>query len=84
VGVGQREQRQESECLPAKIANAAANANPVMVFVMRLFAPPTVADDGVLQTRRALAKNDFLCCRGPIGFEVVLCRRKWDKENRRG
>ena len=66
------------------MANAAANADPVMVFVMRLFAPPTVADNGVLQTHRALAKNDFLYCLGPIGFEVVLCSRKWDKENRRG
>lgn len=53
-----------------------------MVFVMRLFLPATVTDDGILQTNGAAAEDDFCSGLGPIGFEVVLRGRKWDKENR--
>jgi hypothetical protein len=47
VAIGQREGRQKGECLPAEIAEAAPNRNPVMVFVVSLFAPAAMADDGI-------------------------------------
>ena len=43
-----------------------------MVFIMSLFAPATVTDDGILLTNRAPAQNDFRARLGPIGFEVAL------------
>ena len=76
MAVGRREGRQEGERLAAQVAKAAANADPIMVFIMSLFAPAAMTDDGILQTNRAVAKDDFLCRLGPIGFEVVLRRRK--------
>lgn len=82
VAIGQREGRQKSERLPAQIAEAAPNRNPVMVFVVSLFAPAAMADDGIAQTNRALTKNRPTTSIDPIGFEVVLRRRKWDKQNR--
>ena len=47
VAIGQREGRQKGERLPAHIAVAAANRNPVMVFVVSLFAPAAMTDDGI-------------------------------------
>jgi len=37
VAIGQREKRQKGERLPAQIAEAAPNRNPVMIFVISLF-----------------------------------------------
>jgi hypothetical protein len=64
------------------VTNAAPDPDPIMMFVMRLFAAAAVTDDGVLQTDRASAQDDFRTRLSPIGFEVVMCSRKWDKENR--
>ncbi len=75
VAIGQREGRQKGEGLPAHIAVAAPNRNPVMVFVVSLFAPAAVTDDGIAQTNRALTK-DRPASFDPVGFEVVLSRRK--------
>ena len=72
VAVGRRERRQEGECLPAPVAQAAANPDPVMVLIVRLFAAAAMTDDGVLQTDRALAQDDLRAGFGPIGFEVDL------------
>jgi len=47
-----------------------------MVFVMSLFLPPAVADNRIVQTNGASAKDDFGTRLGPIFFEVVLRRRK--------
>ena len=41
-----------------------------------------MTDDGVLQTDRASAQDEFRTCLGPIGLEVVMRGRKWDNENR--
>jgi hypothetical protein len=71
VAIGQREGRQKGERLPAHIAVAAPNRNPVMVFVVSLFAPAAVTDDGIAQTNRALTK-DRPASFDPVGFEVVL------------
>jgi len=63
-------------------STAAPNPDPVVVFVMRLFTAAAMADDGVLETDRAAAREEVRTRLGPIGFEVVLRGRKWDKENR--
>jgi hypothetical protein len=47
-----------------------------MVFIMSLFAPATMTDDGILHANRASAEDDFRARLGPIGFEVVLSKRK--------
>jgi len=82
MAVGRREGRQERERLVAPVAQAAANSDPIVAFVMRLLAAAAVADDGVLATNRAAAQDGFRAGLGPIGFEVVLRGRKWDKQNR--
>ena len=76
MGVGWRELRQERERLAATVADTAANPDPIMVFIMSLLAPATVADDGILYANRTTAQNDFRACLGPIGLEVVLCGGK--------
>jgi hypothetical protein len=47
-----------------------------MIFVVNLFAPTAMADDGIAQTNRALTKDHSSTSFDPIGFEVVLRRRK--------
>lgn len=54
--------------------------DPIMVFVMSLFATPAVSDDRIAQTNGASA-DDPCGGLGPVCFEV-LRSRKWDKENR--
>jgi len=54
------------------VVKTAANPDPIMVFIMRLFAPAPVTHDGILHANRAVAHNDFRARLGPIGFEVVL------------
>ena len=43
-----------------------------MLFIMSLFAPAPVTNDGILHANRAAAQDDFPACLGPTGFEVVL------------
>jgi len=76
MAVGRRKGRQKGERLAAPVAKAAANPDPIMVFIMRLFAVATVTDDGILLTNRAPAHDVFRARLGPIGFEVALGRRK--------
>src|SRR5207248_10851635 len=59
VAVRGRKQRQEGECLPAQVTNATPNPDPIMMLVMCLFAATAMTDDGVLQTDRASAQDDF-------------------------
>src|SRR5262249_28961658 len=56
--------------------------NPVMIFIMSLFAPPTMANDRVQQTNWALADQFFCACLRPIGWQVALRCGKRDKDNR--
>ncbi len=72
MAVGWREGWQEGECLAATVADAAANPDPIMMFIMGLFAPAPVTDDGILHANRAATRNEFRARLGPIGFEVVL------------
>jgi len=76
MAVGRRERRQEGERLAASTAKTAANPDPIMVFIMSLLPSPTMTDDGVLQTNRASAQDDFHARLGPLRFEVVLRGRK--------
>ena len=77
-----REQRKESECPPAKLANPPSDPNPVVVFIVRLLVPATVANDGIAFTNRALAQQDSIAIASPIAFDLVRLGRKWDKNNR--
>jgi hypothetical protein len=72
MAVGRTERRQEGESLAAPAAKAAANPDPIMVFIMSLFAPAPVTDDGILHANRATAQNHFRARLGPIGLEVVV------------
>jgi hypothetical protein len=53
-----------------------------MIFVVRLFLATPMADNRIAQTNRALTQDRSSTSFDPIGFEVELCSRKWDKENR--
>ena len=64
------------------MTNAAPDPDPIMMFVMSLLAAAAVTNDRVAQTDRASAQDNFRTRLGPIGFEVVMRGRKWDKENR--
>jgi hypothetical protein len=76
MAVGRREWRQEGKRLSASVAETAANPDPIMVFIMSLFASATVADDGILPTNRAPAQDDFRARFGPFDFEIALGRGK--------
>jgi len=52
------------------------------MFIVRLLAPATVADDGIAFAKRASAQQDLLAVASPIGFALVWRGRKWDKKNR--
>jgi hypothetical protein len=52
------------------------------MFIVRLLAPPTVADDRIAFANRASPQHDVLAVASPVGFELVRHGRKWDKENR--
>ena len=82
MGVRKRKPRQEGEGLTATGAAAAADANPVVMFVVCLLAAVSMADDRILFTNGALPQNSFGTAGGPIGFQLVRRNRKWDKQNR--
>ena len=80
--VRERKARQEREGLPATGTAAAADANPVVMLVVCLFAAVSMADDRIVLTNGALPQNGFGTAGGPIGFQLVRRNGKWDKENR--
>jgi hypothetical protein len=80
--VRERKQRQEGEGLSATGTAAAPNPDPIVVFIMRLLAAASMADDRIALTNRASPQNDFCAARGPIRFELVRRDAKWDKQNR--
>jgi len=82
MGIRERQRGQESNRLATQPAQAAPDGNPVMVFVMSLFAPPTMATYRIPQTDGALAQDYLGGRRGPLGLQLVLRRGKWDKYNR--
>jgi hypothetical protein len=82
VGIGEREPGKESKGLSATRAKATSDANPVVMLIVRLLAPPTVTDDGIPFANRASPQHDVFGVASPIAFELVRRGRKWDKENR--
>jgi hypothetical protein len=82
VAIRRRERRQERERLPTQIAETSANRNPIVIIVVRLFPATPMADDRIAQANRALTQNRSSTRFDPIGFEVALRCRKWDKEDR--
>jgi len=83
VRVGERKQGKEGEGLPATVAKAAPDPNPVVMFIVRLLAPASVTDDGIAFANRASPQHDLRAVARPIGFELVQRGGKWDKKNRR-
>jgi len=82
VCVRERKRRKKGEGLPATRAAAAADANPVVMLIVRLFAAASMADDRIAFTSGASPQDDFGAARRPIGFELVRRDGKWDKQNR--
>jgi len=82
VGIREREQGKQSEALPATRAKAASDPNPVVMFIVRLLAPPSMANDRIPFANRASPQDDLVAVSSPIGFELVRRGRKWDKKNR--
>jgi hypothetical protein len=80
--VRQRKQRKESEGLPTTQAATATDPNPIVMFVVRLLAAPSVADDRIAFTSRASPQDGLVAVSGPVRFQLVQRSRKWDKENR--
>jgi len=82
MGVRRRKHRQESKGFSTNIAEAAADPNPIVVFIVSLLAAATMPDDRLAFTNRALPQDDLGASGGPIGSQVALVGGKWDKKNR--
>jgi hypothetical protein len=82
VGVRERKRRQEGEGLRAMRAATTPDSNPSVMFIVCLLAAPSVADDRITFTKGAPSQQGVSALFGPILFELVRRKRKWDKENR--
>jgi hypothetical protein len=82
MGIGKREQREESEGPPTKLAKPPSDPNPVVVFIVRLLAAATMTYNGIAFTNRASAQQDLPAVARPVVFDLVRLGRKWDKNNR--
>ena len=82
VRVREREQREEGEGLAATGTATATDANPVVMFIVRLLAAASVADDRIAFTNGASPQDELVAVSGPVGFELVRRGGKWDKKNR--
>jgi hypothetical protein len=82
VRVRKRKQRKKCEGLPATGATTATDPDPIVVFIVRLLAAASVADDRIAFTSGAAPLDDFGAARGPIRFELVRRDGKRDKQNR--
>jgi hypothetical protein len=82
VAVWRRERWQERESLAAKIAQASPNRNPIVVFVVSLFATAAMPDNRVLFTKRAAPQDSVARDSGWIAFQPLFLRGRWDKKNR--
>jgi hypothetical protein len=71
VGVGKRERWKQSEGLPTALTKAASDPNPVVVFVVRLLATASVANDRIAFTNRASPQDDLVAVFSPVGFQLV-------------
>jgi hypothetical protein len=74
VAIRRRERRQEGERLLTSIAKAAADRNPVMIFVVGLFTATAMTDDRVAQANGTLAQDRSSIRVDPIGLQIALLR----------
>ena len=82
MGVGEREQGKQGEGLPATLAKAASDPNPVVMFIVYLLATATVTDDGIAFANRASPQDHLFAVSSPVAFQLVRRSGKWDKKNR--
>jgi hypothetical protein len=71
VGVRERKRRQEGESLPAAGAQTATDPDPIVVFIVRLLAAVSVANDRITFTNRASPQDELTAVCGPISFQLV-------------
>ena len=77
--IGWRQKGKKREGLSAKLADAATNPDPVVMFVMGLFVSSAMADDGIVRTLRTLPGNILRALRSPVLFRVASFEGAWDK-----
>jgi hypothetical protein len=82
VRVRERKTREKGEGPPTTGAATATDTNPVMMFIVRLLAAASVADDRITFTSGTSPQDDLRAARGPIRLELVRRGGKWDKQNR--
>ena len=82
LSVRKREHGQEGDRPAANTAEPPPNSDPVVVFVMSLFAPTAMTYDRITRTNRASANDRFRGGLRPIGSRLALCRGKCNKDNR--
>jgi len=82
MGIGQGESGKETESMFAETAEPAVVLDPVVTVVMRLFAPPAMADDRIAPTEGTPANDRFSTGRRPVEAWLAMLWRKWDKGNR--
>jgi hypothetical protein len=58
------------------------DVNPVVMFIVRLLAAASMADDGIAFTTGASPQDDFGAACGPVGLELVRRYGKRDEQNR--
>jgi hypothetical protein len=81
LGIRKGESGKETESVFAEFAEPAAVLDPVVTVVMRLLAPPAMANDRIDQTQGTPAKDRFSTSR-PVEARLAMVRRKWDNGDR--
>jgi len=76
MAVGKRKYGQEGNRRTARSAEAAPNRNPVMVFVVSLFAAMAMTNDRIARANWAPANDYFYASLRPIGVQLALHRGK--------
>lgn len=77
--VGRRQKGKKREGPSAKLADAAPDPDPVVMFVMGLFVPSAMADDGIARTLRTLPGKVLRARSSPVSFCVASFEDAWDK-----
>jgi hypothetical protein len=81
VGIRQGESGKKTDSMFADFAEPAAVLDPVVTVVMRLLAPPAMANDRIPQTQGTPGKDPFPTSR-PVKARLAMIRRKWDNGDR--
>jgi len=81
LGIRKGESGKETESVFAEFAEPAAVRDPVVTVVMRLLAPPAMANDRIAQTQGTTAKDPFSTSR-PVEARLAMVGRKWDNADR--